>query len=536
MDNPIRIPLDTLLMKAGIQAALSAEHASTPIGGLSADSRRVTNGDLYIAIPGLHTDGAHYIADAIARGAAAVVSESDPPPHLPVPHICVSHARVAAACLYDAWYDHPARRLRMVGVTGTNGKTTVAAILRHILMSAGIPSGVIGTVGCILPTGYGGADQAPVRVDLHGMTTPDPWELYPLLARMAASVPPDAPPPVVVMEVTSHALSLGKVAPLLFDVGIFTNLTPEHLDLHGTMEDYYAAKRRLFAVTRYAVINADDRYGRMLLGEPLPVRHWAICHASGLDGLPPDRMCPAGEGSCTRVYAEQVKLLGVEGVSFKLTTPDIRLRLRCPVPGEFSVMNALEASTAALALGVSPGIVRDALKTFPGVSGRLERVPIPADCCGFPPDASVYIDFAHTPDALEKLLGVAHAMRYPGGRIVLLFGCGGDRDRSKRKVMGRIASRMADFLIITSDNSRSESPERIIDDILHGVDKESAFAVIPNRAEAIDYAIRYARSGDIILLSGKGHETYEITADGTHPFCEKDIVIASAYKYRTHAN
>ncbi len=530
MDNPIRIPLAALLAEAGIPPDIPPEARGTPIGGLAADSRMVTDGDLFIAIPGLHTDGSDYIADAVARGAAAVVAEGDSSADAGVPLIRVSNARVAAACLYDAWYGRPTRRLRLVGVTGTNGKTTVSAILRHMLTEAGIPCGVIGTVGCSLPFADGGSAE-PERIDLHGMTTPDPWVLYPLLARMADSRPPDAPPPVVVMEVTSHALKLGKVAPLRFEVGIFTNLTPEHLDLHGTMEDYYAAKRRLFAVARHAVINADDRYGRMILGEPLPTAHWYICHAAGLDGLPPDRMCPAGEGSCTRVYAEQVKLHGSEGVSFKLTTPDLRLRLRCPLPGEFSVMNALEASVAALALGVSPAVVRDALAAFPGVAGRMERVTVPADCTRFPTDAAVYIDFAHTPDALEKLLGVAHTMRRREGRIVLLFGCGGDRDRAKRKLMGRIASRMADFLIITSDNSRTENPARIIDDILHGVDKESAFTVIPDRAEAIDYAIRHTRPADILLLAGKGHEAYEITADGVHPFSETELVAAAARRY-----
>ncbi len=521
MNTPNGMTLSALLADAGITPDPACEKDfSIPVSGLSTDSRRLSAGDLFIAIHGLHTDARLFAADAVEHGAVAVVTEEDPAGFDgTVPVIRVPDARVAAACLYDAWYGHPGRRLRLVGVTGTNGKTTVTSLLRHLLLASGIPCGIIGTVGWIAPSGE--------HSDLGGMTTPDPWVLYPLLARMAESAVP-AVPPVVLMEVTSHALKLGKVAPLRFDVGIFTNLTPEHLDLHGTMEDYYAAKRRLFEVSRLAVVNADDRRGRMLLGEPLPTRHWFICHATGLDGLSPDRMCPAAEGSCTRVYAEQVKLLGEEGVAFKLTTPDIRLRLRCPLPGEFSVMNALEAATAALALGAGPAAVRDALPTFPGVPGRMERVEIPAACTHFPENTAVYIDFAHTPDALEKLLGVAHTMRRRGRRIVLLFGCGGDRDRSKRKLMGRVASRMADFVILTSDNSRSENPGSILSDILQGIDKESAFTVIPDRAEAITYAIQNARAGDIILLAGKGHETYEITAEGTRPFSERDIVRAAA--------
>ncbi len=523
--NPKTISLASLLQEASIPFEVGRPNPT--VCGLCSDSRQIRRGDLFVAISGFHTDARRWIASARAAGAVAAVAEAgfEPPsswdPDFPV--ITVPNARVAMACLYDAWYDHPGRRLRLVGVSGTNGKTSTATMLASILRAAHVPCGVIGTVGCFLPDGQEvgkGAPDAPT-----GMTTPDPDVLYPLLCRMASVTDGGERTgrPVVVMEVTSHALALGKVAPLTFDLSIFTNLTAEHMDLHGTMEDYYIAKRRLFAVSRDVILNADDRYGRRLLSEPLPVHHWYICHASGQNLSQPDRMCPSGEGSCTRVYAEQIKYAGEDGVSFKLTTPDIRLRLSCPVPGEFSVMNALEAATAALALGVSPSVLRDALRTFPGVPGRMERVSLPPT--RFP--ATVFIDFAHTPDALEKLLGMAHTIKRRDGRIVLLFGCGGDRDRSKRKIMARVASRMADFAVITSDNSRSEDPEDIIAEILRGMDKESEYTVIPDRAEAIRYAIRNARAGDIILLCGKGHETYEITANGMTPFSEKEIVRAA---------
>jgi UDP-N-acetylmuramoyl-L-alanyl-D-glutamate--2,6-diaminopimelate ligase len=298
------------------------------------------------------------------------------------------------------------------------------------------------------------------------------------------------------------------------------------------MEDYFDAKKRLFAISREAVVNADDRWGRRLLSEPLSIHHYHICHADGAKSLLSDRICPAGEGGCTRLYAEQVKFLGEDGVAFKLTSPDVRLRLRCPVPGQFTVMNALEAASAALALGADPSAVRDALAHFGGVPGRMERVVLPETDVPF----SVYVDFAHTPDALENLLRSVHGFRRQGQRIVLVFGCGGDRDSSKRKVMARVASRMADSLVITSDNSRSENPADIISDILLGVDKESEFAVVPNRAEAIRYAVRHARGGDIILLAGKGHETYEIDRRGKHPFCEKDIVVEAAQEFHTPYN
>ncbi len=523
--------LRDLLIEADITPVTDVEAAM--VSGLATDSRRVKAGDLFVAINGLHTDARLHIPEAVAHGAAAVVVEGDVPTEIAaiaekmsLPIITVPNARVAAACLYDAWYGHPARAFRLVGVTGTNGKTSVSFMLRHILRAAGVPCGLIGTVGCYSPVGD--ADLCPEGT--LGMTTPDPAALYETIARMEADCPVGVIRPVMIMEVTSHALTWGRVAPLSFDVSIFTNLTPEHLDLHGTMEDYYEAKRRLFTVSRTAVVNADDRYGRRLLSEPVPVRHWHICHAAGLEGLPPDRLCPAGEGHCTRLYAEQVSHLGEDGVAFKLTSPDVRVRLRCPVPGPFTVMNALEASAAALALGVSPAVVRDALRHFDGVPGRMERVPLeavlsPKTAMSRHLPFSVFIDFAHTPDALEKLLETARAFRRRGQRIVLLFGCGGDRDPSKRKVMGRIASRMADYVVITSDNSRSENPGDIISDILTGVDKESAFEVIPDRAEAIRAAVRDARDGDIILLAGKGHETYEITASGTRPFCERSIVL-----------
>ena len=525
--HPAPRPLTSLLSEADIPAGTVTD---VTVSGISTDSRTLQRGDLFVAISGLCTDARRHIPEAVAKGAVAVICEADASERLSalsVPVVTVPNARAAMACLYDAWYDHPARRLRLIGVTGTNGKTSVSFMLRRILRADGVPCGLIGTVGCY--TLWGDSPLIGEGGDPYsGMTTPDPAALYALLSRMAEEAPLDgARKPTVVMEVTSHALLLSKVAPLTFDLAVFTNLSPEHMDMHGTMEDYFTAKRRLFEVSREAVINADDRWGRRLLAEPLPIHHYHICHAEGLSDLTPDRMCPAGEGTCTRFYAEQLKSLGEEGVSFKLTSPDVRLRLRCPVPGKFTAMNAMQAAVAALACGVNPSAVRDTLASFPGVPGRMERVELPVMDTRF----SVFIDFAHTPDALESLLSAVHGFRRRGQRIVLVFGCGGDRDRSKRKVMARIASRMADFLVVTSDNSRGEDPADIIADILAGVDKESEFAVVQSRAEAIRYAIRHARPEDIILLAGKGHETYEIDRTGKHPFCEKDIVIEAAARF-----
>ena len=296
--HPSTTTLSHLLTEADLPVPVGAEEIT--VTGITADSRRIEPGNVFIALQGYHTDARRYIPQAIERGAVAVVWEAlKGEACFDAFSVPVSNARVAMACLYDAWYGHPARDLRLVGVTGTNGKTSVSTMLYRILRAAGMPCGLIGTVGCYTPaadTPLCGEDGQPYS----GMTTPDPAQLYPLLARMAAETPSRGGiHPVVVMEVTSHALHWGKVAPLRFALSVFTNLSAEHLDLHGTMEDYYATKRKLLAVSREVVINADDRYGRRLLSEPLPIHHYHICHAEVTTASLSDRMCPAGEGGCT---------------------------------------------------------------------------------------------------------------------------------------------------------------------------------------------------------------------------------------------
>jgi UDP-N-acetylmuramoyl-L-alanyl-D-glutamate--2,6-diaminopimelate ligase len=434
------------------------------------------------------------------------------------------------ARLFDAWYGHPGRRLRLVGVTGTNGKTTVSFLLYHMLQAAGRPAGIIGTLGAVSPGGPVDIRPADERA---AMTTPDPEELYAILERMVAATPPDETA-TVVMEVSSHALALGKVEPLCFDLSVFTNLSPEHLDFHGTVEAYFEAKQQLFAHSRRGVINGDDPWARRLPSLGFPVEQWMICRSTPVTSQEVG-ICPGG--ACDCCLAEQIRSLGLLGMEYRLTTPDARLRLTCPIPGQFSVMNSMEAAVAALSLGVSPGEVKDSLASFPGVPGRLERI-LPR--AGYEADFSVFIDFAHTPMALENLLLTFQNLRQGGDqsvrRLVVLFGCGGDRDRSKRRAMAHTASRMADVVVVTSDNSRSEDPLAIIRDILTGIDRESEYAVIPDRAEAIRYTIRYARPGDVILLCGKGHETYEIDRTGRHPFSERDIALAAAARRERGGN
>ncbi len=522
--NPHGMPLWELCQKAGI---ICPQELHITVRGITSDSRRVKDGYLFVALKGRRQNGEDFISDACRAGAVAVVVEGKVPTPWPYDAVClpVENAREVLAYLCDAWYHHPGEKLRLVGITGTNGKTSVAAMLTHILRHAGIPCGVMGTVGNISPVGEPIAIY-PSEETAH-MTTPDPEELYQTLYLMTKGTP-RGEKPIVVMEVTSHALALYKTAPLNFEVGIFTNLTPEHLDFHLTMEDYFKAKRKLFASTRKAVINADDAYGKRLLTDTaLSVEKYYLCHA---DPTAMGEDVCMGEGKrCCRIYACQVAYLGVDGVEYRLLTPTARFRIQCTVPGEFSIKNSMQAVISALILGVSPGKIQNALATFPGVSGRMERVLLPSHI-----KFSVFLDYAHTPDAIENLLLTARKLKRRRERVVILFGCGGDRDASKRAMMAKVASRLADMVIITSDNSRTEDKQHIIEDIMAGMNQDCAHTVIPDREKAIEYAIRYARSGDIILLAGKGHETYEIDQNGQRPFCERDIVISSVKRFHPY--
>ena len=498
--------LSKLLTEANIIPTESCEDVN--IFGVCRDASLVGMGMLYIAIEGLHADGHMFLGEAARRGAsAAVVSRaalSDgrvDADDLKIPCVAVEDTRIAAAYLFAAWNHNPQKQLRIVGITGTNGKTTVSTLIYEILRRSGERVGLIGTVGCQCSCN----DSATIESrENAGMTTPDPEVLYDLLAKMR-----DASVDTVVMEVSSHALSLGRVAPICFDVAVFTNLTEDHLDLHGDMERYYLAKASLMKQCRRAVVNLDDHYWRRLaLEAEIPV---STCSAEGRDA---------------RFSAEDVREKGILGIEYKISSRELSMRVRSPMPGRFNVMNTLEAAVTARLLGVSVGEIRETLSCLTGAKGRLERVEI-SEKVGF----SVYIDYAHTPDALENLLKTVRSFLRRGERLVLLFGCGGDRDKLKRPIMGKIATLMADYVILTADNSRSEQPRDIIVDILRGVSEDASYTVIESRREAIEYAIRQARRGDLILLAGKGHEDYEIDRDGKKPFCEKVIVRLAVEKY-----
>ncbi len=494
----------------GVRFCNSVAANGTEITGICCSSLRVEKGNLYVAIEGLRTDGHAYIGDAVLHGAAIVaVSENAiaqgrvDPESISVPIIACEDTRALAACLFAAWYSHPERKMKIIGVTGTNGKTSVSRLIFEILSRSGIPCGLIGTTGSRTHLG---------KIDIRSgdpeanMTTPEPEELYHILSEMVKDGCDTA-----VMEVTSHSLVQKRVEPIEFFISVFTNLSEDHLDLHKNMENYFAAKRELFNKSRFAVINYDDRYGRQL-AETIDI---------------PALLCTA-EGREVPCIAEDIRYGRRGGIEYKLTSFDMRLRVRSPLSGSFNVTNTMLAALTAKRLGVSAINVKTALDHFSGIEGRLERLKSSEKV-----DFSVYIDYAHTPDALENLIRAAKSFARDGQRIVLLFGCGGDRDRGKRPHMGKIAVGMADFAVITSDNSRSEDPHEIIEDILGGVKccEGATYTVIEDRRSAIEYVIKNARRGDIILLSGKGHEEYEMDSFGVRPFSERKLVEEFIKKY-----
>lgn len=455
-------------------------------------TEKVIPGALFVAIKGFHTDGATLIPKALAKGAVAILAE---------PGVSVAtgnaillqdaNTRRALSCLCHAFYGCPGEKLRLIGVTGTNGKTSTSGMLRRILESAMFRCGLIGTVGC---------DSAGRSLENHNanhlanMTTPDPPELYRMLAEMVSDGVE-----YVIMEVTSHALALEKLAPLRFCEGIFTNLTPEHLDFHKTMRAYAESKAKIFEACELSIFNADSEYARFMAG-----------HAAG-------KRVFCGVCQPADYRAEEVVFKGNRGVEYSLCSGRTRLRISCPIPGSFSLFNSMEAATAALELGISPGVVKDALAGLSGVKGRMERISLVGA------KFTLLIDYAHTPDALENLLLTIRRMKGSEGKLLLLFGCGGDRDTTKRPVMGKIASDLADVIYLTADNSRSEDTGKILSQIRKGVSEETTLYEIPDRKEAIERAVLDAGEGDWLVLAGKGHEEYEIIGNDRIPFSERQI-------------
>ena len=496
--------LSTLCDMAGLAWPPGAQCAE--ISGICTNSAKLTKGQLFVCLKGTKTDGHRYLQDAAGSGACAAVIAGDYTGEIPegLFTIRAEDTRKAAAYLLDAWYGKPSQKMKFVGVTGTNGKTSVSWMLYELLRHAQIPCGLIGTVKCEGPEGEFPKDES----GLANMTTPDPEVLYPMLASMA-----EQGVQIVVMEVTSHALAMQRCAPIHFDLGIFTNVTRDHLDFHGSMEAYFAAKKSLLLQCDRALINTDD----------------ALLTTLRTDSPCKIHTCSA-RSTQAEFYPEQISM-SFSGVQYKLVSANARVRISCPMSGQFAVINSLQASAAALLLGVKAQKIKDGIALSLPVPGRMERVNLGAGV-----NFSVLIDYAHTPDALESLLRAVHRLKLRSQRIVLVFGCGGDRDKGKRAQMGQIASRMADYCIITADNSRTEPTVEIITDILRGVDRRAHYRVIQDRRNAIRHAIAHARANDVILLAGKGHETYEIKKNTREAFDERAIVRQAVAEYWTCAS
>ncbi|MGI8430652.1 MAG: UDP-N-acetylmuramoyl-L-alanyl-D-glutamate--2,6-diaminopimelate ligase [Solirubrobacteraceae bacterium] len=449
------------------------------VTGLAYDNRAVTPGAVYFCVPGFTRDGHDYAPAAISAGAVALVVQR--PLNLGIPEIVVDSVRHAMAIAAAAFYSDPSAELQVVGITGTNGKTTTAFVVRTLLQAAGRPCGLLGTVMRVI----GGSEHPVVR------TTPEAIELQRDLRAMRSGG--DL---ACAMEVSSHALELHRVDAIHFDVAIFTNVTQDHLDFHPTIEAYFDAKRRLFTDghPHASIINSDDPYGARLAGELEHPITFAL------------------ERPAT-FRARNVKT-DIAGSRFEADTPEGRVELRSPLRGRFNVYNVLGALAAAYALGVDLPTAASALEGAGQVPGRLQ--PVEAG-----QEFAVLVDYAHTPDSLEHVLHAARELT--GSRLHLVFGCGGDRDRGKRPLMGEIASRLADRVIVTSDNPRSEDPEAIIDEILAGSGREAIS--LADRRAAIGEAISDARRGDVVLIAGKGHEQGQELAGGlTIPF--DDVIVA----------
>ena len=486
------VPIATLLDALPEKTVLGPVPAE--VTGLAYDSRKVTPGNLFVAVPGLKEDGRRYVGEALERGAAAVVLEGpDALGGTAAGRIIVPSSREALARLADAYFGHPSRALTVVGITGTNGKTTTSLLVDALLRHDGRTTGVIGTIQYRI-----GPEARPA-----GQTTPEAVELQSLLAEMT-----ERGVTGVAMEVSSHALALHRVDGVEWDVAVFTNLTRDHLDFHGTFDAYRAAKARLFSLLarsrkarRTAVINADDPAGAsMVAGLTLPALTFGL--RSGADVRP-------------RRFESSMA-----GIRMEVETPRGALDIRSPLVGEHNVMNLLGAIGVGLALDLTPDAVALALASVSTVPGRFERVE-----AGQP--FLVVVDYAHTPDALERVLTTARRLLTSGSRLAVVFGCGGDRDRGKRPVMGAIATRLADRAWVTSDNPRSEQPEAIIAEIVAGIETPDRHVTIPDRKAAIQGALAWARTGDVVVIAGKGHETYQIIGADVLAFDDREVARAA---------
>lgn len=474
------------------------------LSSIEYDSRKVSEGALFVAIPGETADGHRYIPAAVAAGAAVVVGEKEPET-CGVPFVKVKNARKALALLSAAFFGNPAEKLTLIGITGTNGKTTISYILESILASAGHSCGVMGTVS----TRFCGTEKPSA------MTTPESRDIQKTLAEMVQAGVTHA-----VMEVSSHALAMERVTGCGFDAAIFTNLTQDHLDYHGSMESYWEMKKRLFGHLKKGakgVINAASTHGRELIESPIcPV--YAVGHAAG------------------ELTSKNIDL-AIDCTTGELLTKEGAFAFKTRATGRYNLENILCAAGAALSIGIPMDAVIQGIETF-RVPGRLESVDNSRNL-------HLFVDYAHTPDALENVLSTLRSL--VPGRLISVFGCGGDRDRTKRPIMGHIGTRYSDLSVITSDNPRTEDPHQILDDVIAGVDPSlqrldaagslspkspKGYLVEPDRRQAIALAVHAATPGDTIIVAGKGHETYQIIGTERIDFDDR-VEVARAVEQAT---
>ena len=473
---------DITVLKSNADMELEIDHVAY-------DSRKVQPGGMFVAITGFATDGNRFIPMAMEKGAAVIVTAKEPEGE--IPYVLVDSDRLALAYIGRNFFGNPAASMQMIGVTGTNGKTSSTLLLKHVLeVVKGAKVGLMGTMENIIGDEHIPADR----------TTPESFELQALLARMR-----DAGCTHVIMEVSSHAIALDRVAGITYDVASFTNLTEDHLDFHKTMENYCDTKAILFQRCRKAVGNLDDSWYDRLCGN-------ACCPV----------LTVSAKGSAD-LYAQDLELLS-DGVSFTAVSGGEKVAVKLPIPGKFTVYNALNVLGMAMQLDVSLADAAAALRTAEGVKGRVEVVPTPGK------DYTILIDYAHTPDGLENVLSSVRG--FCKGRLIAVFGCGGDRDPIKRPIMGRIGAEIADIAIITSDNPRTEEPAAIIRDIVAGISQEKNYEVVENRVQAIHHAMDIAQKHDIIVLAGKGHETYQEICGVKHHLDEREVVAAHLEEMR----
>lgn len=450
------------------------------IRAITYDSRKVVPGSLFVAVRGYNTDGHKYIDKAIEMGAAAILAEEDG--GWDVPTAVCPDTRRGLAEVGAQFYGNPAEKLKIIGVTGTNGKTTTTYLIKQVLDLLGYKTGLIGTNQNII------GDRAVPAA----RTTPESLDLQEMLHDMV-----EAGVSYVIMEVSSHSLALSRTHGIHFHEAVFTNLTQDHLDFHETMENYMECKALLFSQARHGVINIDDAYGAEILKRAkCPVMTYGVENKADILG-------------------ENIRL-SERGVIVSTALGDMQYEIRLGIPGMFSVYNALSATAACLGMGIPMEDILKGLVLAKGVKGRAEVVQIPAPY-------TVLIDYAHTPDGLENIIKTVRG--FAKNRVITLFGCGGDRDKTKRPIMGEIAASLSDRVVVTSDNPRTENPAEIILDIEKGMTAyKDKYDVVENRREAIRYAMEIAREGDVIILAGKGHETYQILKDETIDFDERAIV------------